>query len=41
MFILTIIVLRNGSQKYKIGVILELLFIIFGPFLQIIHVDEL
>jgi len=46
MFVLKIIVLKNVFQKYKINVMLELVFIIIykyllGPFLQIINVGRI
>jgi len=41
MFILSIIVLTNDIKKYKIDVVLDLIFIIHRPYLQIIYVNTL
>jgi len=38
---LKLMVVKNGFKKYNIYVILDLVFIILGPFLQIIYVDRL
>jgi len=40
MFILRIIVLKNGFRKYKIDIRLDLVLTIIGPFLQIINTDN-